>query len=448
MGRTFRLRRGAGYLAAILCSAGAVTCPHSDSTPASGVRAARPPVAARCGVSVVARTPEVCASTVGPHPAALAIDAPAGRVFVLDQGTGRQHGDVSVLDAATGAVLHTTPVGQPPVALAVDARAHRVVVLSAGATAATSTLGIARITTLDAHTGRPLRRASSVGLRGPIAAAGRRGRFFAIRAGATGYRLAMLDATSLTMRQTSPLPPNIDPPLALAVDQQHRRVFVVWTAGEYGKLGAVSVFDATTGAVIAAESDVGPQPGAVVVDGARGLVFVAHQNDISSSGFARSNGGVRVLDATGGGFLADTGVSSIPVSMAEDTPARRLYVLNKIADPQGNGSIDVLQADHTGRIMATFPLGTDPPDTTAQTPIALAVATRMRRLYVLYDHASGTDPRSPGAVWVVDAGTGAVRHIVVVGHMPSALLADPLTGRVFVTNAGDNTVSVLDAAHL
>ncbi len=258
----------------------------------------------------------------------------------------------------------------------------------------------------------------------------------------------MLDATSLTMRQTSPLPPNIDPPLALAVDQQHRRVFVVWTAGEYGKLGAVSVFDATTGAVIAAESDVGPQPGAVVVDGARGLVFVAHQNDISSSGFARSNGGVRVLDATGGGFLADTGVSSIPVSMAEDTPARRLYVLNKIADPQGNGSIDVLQADHTGRIMATFPLGTDPPDTTAQTPIALAVATRMRRLYVLYDHASGTDPRSPGAVWVVDAGTGAVRHIVVVGHMPSALLADPLTGRVFVTNAGDNTVSVLDAAHL
>ncbi len=102
MGRTFRLRRDAGYLAAILCSAGAFTCPHSDSTPASGARAARPPVAARCGVSVVARMLEVCARTVGPHPAALAIDTQAGRVFVLDQGTGRQHGDVSVLDAATG----------------------------------------------------------------------------------------------------------------------------------------------------------------------------------------------------------------------------------------------------------------------------------------------------------------------------------------------------------
>ena len=155
-----------------------------------------------------------------------------------------------------------------------------------------------------------------------------------------------------------------------------------------------------------------------------------------------------MLDTTGGRVLADTGVSGLPVSMVEDTPARRLYVLNKVADPQGNGSINVLQADHTGRIMDTFPLETDPPNATAQTPIALAVDTRLRRLYVLYDHASGTNPQSPGAVWVVDAGTGAVRHIVAVGHAPSTLLADPLTGRVFVTNADDNTVSVLDAAHL
>lgn len=102
---------------------------------------------------------------------------------------------------------------------------------------------------------------------------------------------------------------------------------------------------------------------------------------------------------------------------------------------------------HT-HIIGTFPLETDPPDATAQTSIALAVDTRMRRLYVLYDHASGTDPKSPGAVWVMDTGNGHVRRIVAVGHAPSALLADPLTGCVFVANAGDNTVSVLEAAHL
>ncbi len=302
MGRTFRLRRGAGYLAAILCGVVAVAYPHGASTPAIGARAARPPITVRCGASGGARMPEVCASTVGPHPAALVIDEQVGRVFVLNQGTARQRGGVSVsiLDAATGAVLRTTPVGQSPASLAVDARTHRVFVLSAGANAS-SAPGSARLTTLDARTGRPLRSASPGALSGPIAVAGRLGRLFAIKPVATGYRLAMLDATSLAIQQTSTL---FYQPLALALDERHGRVFVVWTEGPYDEYGAVSVFDAATDAVIApnkVDQEVGAQPGAIVVDATGGFVFVAHQNNINSSGSPRLDGSVAVLAALNGG---------------------------------------------------------------------------------------------------------------------------------------------------
>jgi len=134
--------------------------------------------------------------------------------------------------------------------------------------------------------------------------------------------------------------------------------------------------------------------------------------------------------------------------MTEDTRAQRLYVLNKFADPRGNGSVTVAKVDDTGRVVSAFPLDTDPPYPTAQTPLALVIDPRTRRLYILYDHVSGSDSHSPGAVWIVDADSGHIRHIVTVGHMPSALLVDTRTEHVFVANQGDNTASVLDVSHV
>jgi YVTN family beta-propeller protein len=47
---------------------------------------------------------------------------------------------------------------------------------------------------------------------------------------------------------------------------------------------------------------------------------------------------------------------------------------------------------------------------------------------------------------LLDARSGQVLHSVAVGHGAAALALDSRTGRVFVTNQDDNTVSVLDAA--
>jgi DNA-binding beta-propeller fold protein YncE len=46
---------------------------------------------------------------------------------------------------------------------------------------------------------------------------------------------------------------------------------------------------------------------------------------------------------------------------------------------------------------------------------------------------------------VLDAGNGAVRRTIKVGRYPVAMAVGAGTGRVFVVNRGDNTVSVLAA---
>lgn len=76
---------------------------------------------------------------VGQDPSMIAVDARTHRAFVIDQGGARSPGagvpapgDVSVVDTARGVLLRRTPVGLNPQAIAVDARAGRVLVVNAG----------------------------------------------------------------------------------------------------------------------------------------------------------------------------------------------------------------------------------------------------------------------------------------------------------------------------
>ncbi len=52
------------------------------------------------------------------------------------------------------------------------------------------------------------------------------------------------------------------------------------------------------------------------------------------------------------------------------------------------------------------------------------------------------------SVSVLDARSGRVVRHISVGHAPQTVAVDEQTARIFVANAGDNTVSVLDAARL
>ncbi len=64
--------------------------------------------------------------------------------------------------------------------------------------------------------------------------------------------------------------------------------------------------------------------------------------------------------------------------------------------------------------------------------------------------AAGYDgfPAGPSTLMALDLDTGRVRAQIRVGHLAVALAVDTWTGRLFVANEGDNTVSVIDTTRL
>lgn len=185
---------------------------------------------------------------------------------------------VSMLDASTGTVLHTIPVHSHPLALAVDERSEHVFVtsnmLSAGA-ASVSTRG--HVDMLDARTGALLH-SVSVGIL-PLAAAvdERQGRVFVANSGSN--TVSMLDARTGKVVRTVRVGRN---PAAIAVDSQAGRVVVVNSARPYlfpdragGAHGSVSILDASSGTVLST-IPVGVAPAAVAVDESAGRAFVVN----------------------------------------------------------------------------------------------------------------------------------------------------------------------------
>lgn len=211
---------------------------------------------------------------VGQGLTTLAVDERSNRVF----GINGIDATVSMLDARSGTVLRTVPVHRVPLALAVDERTEHVFVtgnmLFAGASS-TSTRG--QIDILDAQTGTVLHTVS-VGIL-PIAVAvdERRGRVFVANNGSNS--VSVLDAYTGRVLRTVGVGRN---PGAIAVDTHTGRVFVVNSNSPYLSLegaaaanGSVSVLDAWSGIVLRT-MPVGIAPEEVVVDDRSARAFVVN----------------------------------------------------------------------------------------------------------------------------------------------------------------------------
>ncbi len=189
--------------------------------------------------------------TVFSSPAAAAVDEQNGRVFVASDGApgvgtpGGGLGRVSILDARTGAVLHSAPVGRAPQALAVDPATQRVFV----ANMTSNTVSV-----LDSRSGR-LVHTVPVGVSpSAVAVDVRTHRVFV--ANAMARTVSILDARSGVALHTTPVGPV---PVAVGVDGGAGHVLVM------GAGGAVSVLDATSGAVVVT-SVVGANASALALD--------------------------------------------------------------------------------------------------------------------------------------------------------------------------------------
>jgi YVTN family beta-propeller protein len=111
-----------------------------------------------------------------------------------------------------------------------------------------------------------------------------------------------------------------------------------------------------------------------------------------------------------------------------------VYVAN-----QGDNSISVYSPTSQS-VIATL--------TTAnglhQNPVSLVASTDGNYVFVV-NQGNGS---SPGALDIIYTGTNAVGASVPLGISPTFGYLDPILNRLYVTNTGDNTVSVFDVSNV
>jgi len=203
---------------------------------------------------------------LGPYPAALAVDGPAGHVLVTTVGAlPNSPGAVSVLDARDGRVVRTIPIGPSPTALVVDATRGRAFVVNNAYGAG------AYLSVLDT---RAMRLVRAVPLAGAttLALSARAGRVF-VR---TSYNtVAVLDAHNGRILKIVPVEGYtryvLNPSDTLAVDERRGRVFV---PGDRHTI----VLDAATGRVL---RTLAVPAELIAVNNGNGRAFTAHQDQFS-----------------------------------------------------------------------------------------------------------------------------------------------------------------------
>jgi len=371
-------------------------------------------------------------------PFAVIDDPRSRRVFVLNGHDSNAINDgsgllslssVSVLDAATGSLVHTVPFsGYVSRVVTVDARTCRVWLIKRSLTANSP----GTLLVLDGTTGMLLRTIpvgsdpNAIGI-DP----------YARHVFVSGDRnVHILDETTGALLDTVP---GAGPPFMVLVDARHARVRLLSGTEEV-------VLDETTGAVL---SDVSVPtqgnegPAAFVVDERVGHIIV----DL----YDESTRGERVcVVALATGRLLHCSQSSYidymgGAPMAVDTVTGRVFAVSTShSSNPGPVIINVLDT-HTGRRVRADTLSI------SSTRVSLAVDDRASRVFVVNEDPF-TSGIMPGRLTTLDARTGQIVHTETAGkgtwEANPAVAVDDSAGRVFVANTIDKTISVFDARRL
>jgi len=399
---------------------------------------------------------------VAGHPIALAVNAQAGRVFVLTRGAttgrGRLVGDMlDVLDARTGAPVATVPlmpvrylgIGTNPAsdptsdastvlfapqALVMDEVDDRAFVLDAGQFDKGASAGGGTIRAFDGTTGRPLYTAPDAG--GPTGAAVGAPRGAVAVVNYFANTVTVLDARTGGMRRT--LARGIGTQAQVVAVDAARGRLTVGSAGAGnaagGTDGLVSVFDAH-GALLRTGALYNGIPAAAAVDGGTGRVVLGAPSEHSSI--------VAVLDPARGAVvhsLSFAGAGAYPLVV--DAPTGYAYVFGT---PNYNGaSGDVVSVIDTrrGRVVRTIAHGVTPG--LAVTAVG-ALDARRRRVFVVT--AAVDAPGAPGNLLVLNARTGDVALTEGLRGGPLVVAVNERAGRLVVA-AANGMIYMFDTTHL
>lgn len=126
-----------------------------------------------------------------------------------------------------------------------------------------------------------------------------------------------------------------------------------------------------------------------------------------------------------------------PTAMVQSPSNGWIYVINQ---GDSNNPPSVAAFDPSGpTLKGIFALGQNP------TPIPVAIATNSQGWIFVVTKTSDTDP---GTLDIIPPGYMYVAASAPLGVQPNSAFVDPNRNRLYVTNGGDNTVSIFDASQI
>ena len=268
---------------------------------------------------------------------ALALDARAGRLYVMSIGQG---GRVHTFDTRSGAFVRAlyVPVSNNGASVAVDARRGRAYIGTDEG-----------VSVVDARTGTGIRPIPTDDFENhTLAVDDRSGSLVVAGWGARGSDLSIIDARN---RHVLHATDTGDVPDAVAVDAVTRRIFASSsdTVGDTVGRTTLHVLDVDTGAVVHTGTHVGADAVVQTIDPQTGRVYLTGDPPGTPEGGAGppGPGQVTVLDGRDGAVLRRLTVGPSPSSVALDGRTRRAFVVNQGAwDPYGKvlvpGSVTVI----------------------------------------------------------------------------------------------------------
>ncbi len=401
------------------------------------------------------------------NPVAVAVDERIHRAFVLSQGPlGPKPypqpigpGSVDMLDAATGRLLRTARVGVNPVQAALDTSANRLYVLSQRRDVNDNAVGPGSVSVLDAATGALVRTTQvGVGVMG-MAVDDRRGRVFALtQQGGVDVLDAVTGRLLRVWRRVA-----VAPSATLAVSPRAGHLFVALgetcppaTNQDDANPDCLQVYDDGTGRLLRSVP-LSETVGALGVDDLRGRV-VATLDGTRSSDPAQQVSYVALFAIATGALVhrarTDPYGSRIGAFALSVTAGRAVVVgvasAERIGAGTGGGAGASVVDTGSGRVLRTEAIQ----DQSAQGGYgyyaSVAIDAPTGHILILTQpivDLNGT-PGGPAALTVLDARTGRTLRTLRGQTGDVALGLDSSSQRIFVANNRSNTVRALDAARL
>ena len=258
-------------------------------------------------------------------PTAVAVDIQLHKVYVANPCAGGaasgEPGYISVLDGRTDALIDTVSFccGGAPSALAVDSASHRVFVLNQGSADGINQDWVFDGTDDSVLGGIPPAAGIDPSTYSAAAVDPGSHALYLVQAEPSGSSVVVVDGINYTNPPiVLPLPaPDDLGASAVAVDESTHRVYV--TNFSLGNGTSMVVIDGTTNTIASIVSGLAPAPGAVAVDPATGIVYVAN------AGVDGSGTTVTTVEGSTATVLGTTSVGGNPRGVAVDTTSHAAY---------------------------------------------------------------------------------------------------------------------------